>query len=271
MNSPLWLTEWVAPLAIGACIGSFLNVCIYRIPLGKSIIAPASRCAACGIELPWKYNIPILAWFLLRGRCACKLTRLSFRYPLVEALTAVLFLWLWNSYPPLLASVYILMACGLVIATFVDIDLFIIPDRISLGGIVVGLILSTLIPELHGQATWRAGLVHSAVGMVTGGGILIGIAILGALIFRKEAMGMGDIKLLAAMGAFLGWQAVLFIIAASSIVGALYGILQMLRKQTRWGMPIPFGPFLALAALAYVLGAHYFVTMYFDSLSAPLE
>ncbi len=270
MIEAAWLTHWVTPLAIGACIGSFLNVCIYRIPHGKSIVAPSSRCAACGIQLPWKHNIPVLAWFLLRGRCSCQLTKLSFRYPLVEALTAFLFLWIWNSYPPALAAAYLIMASGLIIATFVDIDLFIIPDRISLGGIVVGLILSTLIPELHDQDTWKGGLIHSAVGMVAGGGILLGIAILGALIFRKEAMGMGDIKLLAAMGAFLGWQAVLFIIAASSIVGAVYGILQMLRKQTRWGMPIPFGPFLALAALAYILGAHYFVTAYFDSLSTPL-
>jgi len=264
-----FLLNWIFPLGIGACIGSFLNVCIYRIPLGRSIVLPSSRCAACGIKLRWQENLPILSWVILKGHCRCGLTRLTGRYPLVETLTAILITWIWNLYPPDLALVYILFACGLLIATFVDIDLFIIPDSISLGGIVAGLVLSLLLPSLHDQATLRAGLVHSAIGMVLGGGILIAIAILGALVFRKEAMGMGDIKLLAAMGAFLGWQAVLFIIAFASIVGAVYGILQLLRKQTRWGMAIPFGPFLAIAGITYLLGAHVLVDAYFASLSQP--
>ncbi|MEO0454647.1 MAG: prepilin peptidase [Verrucomicrobiota bacterium] len=265
------LLQWIAPIAIGLCIGSFLNVCIYRIPLSRSVVFPASRCAPCGRKLSWFQNIPVLSWAMLKGRCSCGLTRLSFRYPLVEILTALLITAVWQLYSPPLSLLYILVICGLLVATFVDIDLYIIPDLISLGGIVIGLIASASLPSLHGQASWTGGLWYGFIGTLVGGGTLLSVALLGTIVFRKEAMGMGDVKLLAAIGAFLGWQSIFFIIAVSSLTGAVFGIVQMLGRQVRWGMPIPFGPFISLGALIYILGARQSVDEYFESIRPLFE
>ena len=263
LNNPQFLILHVlGPILFGACIGSFLNVCIYRMPLNRSVVSPRSRCFTCGIALPWQVNIPIFAWFLLRGRCSCQLTKLSFRYPLVEFLTAFLTLWVWNLFPMAEALIYLLFCYALIVATFIDIDHFIIPDEISLGGCVVGLLLSTLVPQLHGATSHLGGFVHSLIGLLFGGGLLIVIAVGGKLLLRKEAMGMGDIKLVAAMGAFLGWQAPLFIIAVSSMLGSIIGIGLMIQKQRRWGIKMPFGPFLATAAIIYVLHGHEWMAQY---------
>jgi leader peptidase (prepilin peptidase) / N-methyltransferase len=254
--------HYLVPILFGACFGSFLNVCIYRMPLGKSVIFPSSRCAACGSPLPWQVNLPILSWFLLRGRTACCDTPLHFRYPLVEIITAALSLWIWNLYPPALALSYLVFTYGLIVATFIDIDHFIIPDEISLGGCVLALLLSLLIPELHHTPEHLHGLLRSFIGLLFGGGLLLAIALLGSWLLRKEAMGMGDVKLMATMGAFLGWKAPLFIIALSSLLGSIIGISLMIRKQKRWGLKMPFGPFLALAALIWVLGGHHWMERY---------
>ena len=247
---------------IGSCIGSFLNVCIYRIPLGRSIVHPGSHCAACGAEIPWHHNIPVLGWFLLRGKAACCGTRIDLRYPVVEFLTALAITVLWNFYPPLIALAYVVFVCGLIVATFIDFDHYIIPDRITLGGCLAGLFFSTLLPRLQDQSTHWQGLVHSGYGLLLGGGLLFLIAVAGAVILKKEAMGMGDVKFLAAMGAFLGWQAPIFIITVSSLLGSVFGIALMLRKQRRWGLKIPFGPFLALAAGIWLLGGKQWMAAY---------
>jgi leader peptidase (prepilin peptidase) / N-methyltransferase len=267
LNVDAWTLEsgilqMVMPFILGACVGSFLNVCIYRMPLGRSIIRPASRCAACGTALPWHLNIPVLSWICLRGNSACCSTRITARYPLVEFITALLSVWIWNLFPPLLALTYLVFTYGLIVATFVDIDHFIIPDEISLGGCVVGLILSALLPQLQETDNHLAGLVNSLLGLVFGGGVLLVIAVVGSFVMRKEAMGMGDIKLIAAMGAFLGWKAPLFIIAVSSILGSVIGIGMMIQKQKRWGLKMPFGPFLAMAAVVWILGGHQWMTAY---------
>ncbi|NJK92877.1 MAG: prepilin peptidase [Blastochloris sp.] len=258
------ILNYIAPFLFGACLGSFLNVCIYRMPLNRSVVAPRSRCAACGIPLPWQHNLPIPAWFLLRGRCSCQLTKLSFRYPLVEALTALLTVWIWNSHSPALALVYIVFSYALIVATFIDIDHFIIPDEISLGGCLAGLLASFLLPELQGTQFHFQALLNSLLGLLFGGGLLLGIAVIGTFLLRKDAMGMGDVKLIAAMGAFFGWQAPLFIIAVSSVAGSVIGIGMMIQQQKRlgFGLKMPFGPFLALAAILWMLGGKLWMENY---------
>lgn len=245
-------------------MGSFLNVCIYRWPLGRSVIRPGSHCHACGAPIRWQHNLPILSWFLLRGRTACCHVPLDSRYPLVEALTALLFAIVWNLWPPLVAAAYCLGTAGLIVATFVDLDHYIIPDEVSLGGIVAGLALSALLPALHDAPSWWPSLKASLLGVAVGGGGLWAIAFLGSIIFRKEAMGMGDIKLLAAMGAFLGWPAVPFIIGLASMLGAVVGGALLLRRHKLWGVRLPFGPFLAAAALVWILGGHRWMENYLE-------
>jgi len=253
-------------LLTGACIGSFLNVCIYRIPLNKSVVHPGSHCAACGAPIPWFLNLPVLGWFILNGKTACCGTRLDLRYAMVEALTAILFAWIWLLYPPLTAAIHLLVVCALIVATFIDIDHFIIPDRITLGGCVAGLVVSTIYPPWQGRSSPLHGFLASFEGLLLGGGLLLFIAICGRLILRKEAMGMGDVKFLAALGAFLGWKAPLFIIAVSSLCGSIIGISLMLRRQKRWGLKMPYGPCLALAALIWQLGGHLWMAQYLKSL-----
>jgi leader peptidase (prepilin peptidase)/N-methyltransferase len=249
---------------MGLCLGSFLNVCIYRLPHGRSIATEGSRCFACGIRLPWWRNIPVLSWLAQRGRCGCGLVKLDSRYPLVEILTAAWCTAVWqvHGHQPALALTYLALGCALLVATFIDIDHFIIPDEISLGGCVAGLILSTLVPALHQRHDWLAGLGQSALGLAVGGGGLLAIALLGSAALRKDAMGMGDVKLLGALGAFLGWDATLFIIALSSMLGASFGLSLILVRRNRWGAPIPFGPYIVAAAMVWILGGSAWLDAY---------
>ena len=256
----LWMDLLI--FGLGACAGSFLNVCIYRMPLNKSVVFPGSHCAACGCPIPWYYNIPIISWFVLKGKATCCGSRIDARYALVEALTALGFFLLWMKYPPILVAVYAFFFCGLVIATFVDLDHFIIPDEISLGGCVFGIVLSALVPELHHTASIWTSVKASVIGFLVGGVGLFAIAIGGMLILRKEAMGMGDVKLMAAMGAFLGWQAPLFILPVASCIGSVCGIAILLRKGKMLGVRIPFGPYLALAAMIWIFGGNVWMEHY---------
>ncbi len=239
----------------GACIGSFLNVCIHRIPREESIVHPRSRCPGCGAPIAWYDNLPVISFFALRGRCRKCGERISLRYPFVELLTAVLFLALWNRYgldPRTL--VYMAVAGGLIVATFVDIDFMIIPDRISLGGMPAGLLASALVPSLHGADSAGDSLISSLIGLAAGSGSLYLVAWLGRLAFKKDAMGLGDVKLLGAIGAFLGWQGVVFTILASSILGSVFGVAMILAGGRAWQSKIPYGPYLAAAAVIWILG-----------------
>jgi leader peptidase (prepilin peptidase)/N-methyltransferase len=230
---------------LGAVIGSFLNVCIYRIPAGESIVHPPSRCPACGSGIRWYQNIPILSYLFLRGRCTGCGVRISPRYPLVEALTGLLFaLVLYRFGFQWVTPVYWLFAAALIVITFIDLDHQIIPDVISLPGIVVGFLCSFAVPWL----TWT----DSLLGILVGGGSLYLVAVGYELLTRKEGMGGGDIKLLAMIGAFLGWKAVLPIVFISSFMGTLVGVPVMLIKKADSRLAIPFGPFLAAAALFYL-------------------
>ncbi len=264
---PWYLFFTILSVAWGAAIGSFLNVCIYRIPEDISVIKPDSRCPKCEHPIKWRHNIPILSYFLLRGKCAYCGARFSPRYALVELLVAILFLLVWLKFDitmgprPLglvpitsiaLVPVYCLVVMGLVLGTFVDFDHMIIPDRVTLGGIVCGLIASALVPALHGETSILRSLMWSGIGAAAGWGLLWGVAMLGEFIFKKEAMGFGDVKLMGAIGAFFGWKAILFTVMVSSLAGSVVGISFILLGKKELQSRIPYGPYLSLAALLWM-------------------
>ena len=230
---------------LGVVIGSFLNVCIYRIPAGESIVSPGSRCPHCGTPILWYQNIPIFSWLVLGGKCASCKGSISIRYPMVEALTGVLFALVFYRFGIQWATpVYWLFCAALVAITFIDLDHQIIPDVISLPGIPIGFLCSFALPWI----SWT----DSLFGILLGGGSLFAVAAGYELLTKKEGMGGGDIKLLGMMGAFLGWQAVLPVIFLSSLIGSLVGVPLMLIKKADGKLAIPFGPFLALGALIYL-------------------
>lgn len=240
---------------LGACLGSFANVCIYRMPKGRSIIVPRSCCPHCSNPIAWFDNIPLVSFILLGGKCrACK-GEISKRYFLVELLAGTLFLLIWLRYGfDLRTPVYWMIATGLIIGTFIDFDYMIIPDQITIGGIFAGLVISVIFPSLHGVVRHFDGFKASFIGLLTGGMILWLVGELGRVAFKKEAMGMGDVKLLAAVGGFLGWQAVIFTVMISSLTGAMAGIIMVLCGQREMSSKIPFGPYLALAAIIWIIG-----------------
>lgn len=248
----------------GACVGSFLNVCIYRIPRDESVVTPRSHCPHCNTSIPWYLNIPVFSWLCLRGKCATCKGPISFRYTLVELLTALLFLVVFLKWAdpatlampfllhPGMIPVYWLFLSGLVLGTFVDFEHFIIPDSVTIGGMAAGMILSGLVPSMHGTDLWWLGLLRAGVGLATGFGLLLAVAWIGELIFKKEAMGFGDVKLMGAIGAFLGWQAVLFTLFAASLLGSVCGLLMIACGGVKLQSRIPFGPYLAAGAMVWL-------------------
>ncbi len=240
-----WWIIWAFVLWIGLCIGSFLNVCIYRMPREISVAMPPSHCPKCEHKIQWYENIPLLSYLFLRGKCSDCKVRIPWRYPAVEAFTGftAVATFLHYGFTPV-AGVYFVFFCALITLSVIDYDFKIIPDEISVGGMVVGLILSFLIPQLHGTDERWLALGHSISGILIGGGVLYLTAILGDFVFRRESMGGGDIKLLGMAGALLGWKyAVLtFFIAPFFAMGP--GLIQLMRKKNS---EIPYGPFLSMA------------------------
>jgi leader peptidase (prepilin peptidase) / N-methyltransferase len=226
---------------LGLCIGSFLNVVIYRLPLKKSIASPPSRCRNCDYLLRWYDNIPVLSWLRLRGRCRKCGTGVSIQYPIVELITGALFvlvIWL-TPVGPLLASRLILV-CILIALFGIDLEHQILPNSITLPGIVIGLLFSLIAPP-----GWKDALV----GALLGGTILYGIAWAYYLWRREEGMGMGDVKMLAMIGAFLGWKAVLVTLVLSSFAGAIIGLAMMAVQKGDMKYALPFGTFLAIGTV----------------------
>lgn len=360
-NPELWAAVpfhfWTVVIFVfGSMVGSFLNVCIYRMPLGLSVVSPPSHCPHCRYSIPWYLNIPLVTWLYLRGKCGNCGAPISARYFLVELLTALMFTACWLTFGPksaALALVYCLFVSGLIVATFIDFEHFIIPDEITLGGMVAGFICSLLVPGLHGATSITGALKASLIGMAVGAGIIYGVLRLGKLMFGRqrvtlpaetpilftetsvqlpdkeipyedvfyresdtiqiearriemadrcyqnvhlrlspttlrigedefnpeevpylraisaevvlprEAMGLGDVKFMGAIGAFLGWKAVLFSLMASSTIGAAVGItLILMRRQS--SRVLPYGPYIALAALIWVFGGWRFVQWWFQ-------
>lgn len=352
----------VFAFVLGACIGSFLNVCIYRLPLGLSVNEPKrSFCPACKHPIPWHYNLPLISWMFLRGKCAHCGAGIAFRYFAVELLTAVLFLAVWLTQPWILAFPYWALVSLMIVATFIDFEHFIIPDEITWGGVAAGLVMSFAIPPLMGTDSNLESLLWSLVGAAVGYFLLWGVVEAGKLAFGKkrmkfdepqpferhrqdddadvklgdeamkwsdlfaretdrlilhctsaefngkktgpttltffynrvihnateypldkiddieaivteviiprEAMGFGDVKFIAAIGAFLGWKAVLFTVMAASVVGAVVGVTAIAIGRRELSAKIPFGPYLALGALVWIFSGMRIVAWYLNLLT----
>lgn len=236
-------TSWLLTLSglLGLAVGSFLNVCIYRLPLDQSLAFPASHCTNCNRKLNWFENVPVLAWLVLRGRCRTCHTRISAVYPLVELFTGVMFAWAaWQYGPGWLLVSRMLFGCMLIVLFFIDLRYRILPNPITVGGTVVGFLLSFVAPP---------GWVSSLIGLVIGGLIPLALAEAYLRLRKIEGLGMGDVKMLALIGAFLGWQLVLLTLALASILGSLVGVGMILARRGDMKYALPFGTFLAIAAM----------------------
>jgi len=272
----------------GAVVGSFLNVCIYRIPENRSVIYPGSTCS-CGKPIAWFDNIPILSWFLLRGKARCCSETFSIRYAMIELLTGVLFYASWRLHPPVVAIIGFLFIAFLICSTFIDFDHMIIPDRFSVGGMIIGVLISVFFPALHvsGDKFLLSNIesgVTSIIGAFVGAGLVYWISVLGEIAFRKPAMGEGDVKFVGFIGAFCGWQGAVFSMFGGAFIGSVVLLPVILigrflnRSNDRddeikddnddsieLGSHIPFGPMLAIGGLMYFLGFSKYVDAYFEN------
>jgi leader peptidase (prepilin peptidase)/N-methyltransferase len=348
----------VAFFVFGSIVGSFLNVCIHRLPLGQSIVSPPSHCPRCQYSIPWYLNIPLVTWLYLRGKCRNCGAAISIRYFLVELLTAVTFMSCWLAFgkqSAWLALVYAVFLAGLIAATFIDFEHFIIPDEITVGGVVAGFVCSFLLPSLHSETLVSGSLRQSVLGIVAGAGIVYAILRLGKLlfgrqkvtlpadtkiifsetavhlpdkeipyedlfyrrsdaitldartvelvdrcyqearvrltpaslrigeeeldpeevphleavsneiVFPREVMGLGDVKFMAAIGAFLGWQGVVFSLMLSSMIGSVVGVTLIAFRKREWSSRLPYGPYIALAAAIWVFGGKRLVQWWFGT------
>jgi leader peptidase (prepilin peptidase)/N-methyltransferase len=338
--------------ALGCIVGSFLNVCIHRLPLGMSIVTPKSHCPHCKYSIPWYLNIPLVTWLALRGRCKNCGAPISLRYFVVELLTGVAFLSCWLAFDdaghPLqsmpVALVYAIFLAGLIVATFIDFENLIIPDEITIGGMVAGFAASFFLPSLHDASTLNIGMRRSFIGAIVGAATIYTILRLGKWLFGRqrvklpvetkiiftdtsvhlpdkeityeelfyrrsdvivlhartvelvdrgykdvvvrlspsaleigkekmnpddvpcmeavsteivlprEAMGLGDVKFMGAIGAFIGWQGVMFSLMLSSMIGAVIGVTLIAMRRREWSSRMPYGPYIALAAAIWIFG-----------------
>lgn len=236
----------------GLIVGSFLNVCIYRIPKNKSIVWPPSACPKCGNGIKWYDNIPVFSFLWLRGRCRNCKDKISVQYPLVEFISAALtVLFVWHYGLSLWTAVLLVAVYALIILSVIDLELMIIPDRFSLGLIVLGLVFAWANPNFSG--IWWERLLSSLLGAGVGLFGVLAIALLGYVLFRKEAMGGGDVKLMGGVGALIGWEGVITTVVLASALGLVYSIFLMIYKGKKRGDAIPFGPFLSAGALINML------------------
>ncbi len=244
---------------IGLCIGSFLNVCIYRLPIGQSIAFPPSHCPQCGAAIRFYDNIPVFGWLFLKGRCRDCQTAISPRYPLVELLTGLLAVCVCLKFNLAMeTAVYFVFIATLLVITFIDIDHRIIPDRITLPGIPLAFIAAWFLPDI----TWQTSLI----GMIVGGGSLLLVAVGYSFLTGKEGMGGGDIKLLAMIGALCGWKGVIFTIFVGSLIGSITGIIAMLKSDQGMKSALPFGPFLSIGAVSYIFFGPQIIAWYLSTL-----
>jgi leader peptidase (prepilin peptidase)/N-methyltransferase len=340
----------------GAVVGSFLNVCIYRMPRGLSVVSPPSACPHCHTQIRWYHNIPLVTYLAIGGKCRYCGAKITPRYFLVELLTALAFLAVWLQFGSWRPVIYWVLIAGFIVATFIDFEHFIIPNEITLGGVVVGLVASAVYPPLHDALSVPASIGQSLLGILCGGGVLYLVVELGKLLFGKrkvpldpdtkivihdgklivgeeelpwedmffrdsdritfrattlqyndqtfadaqvvvtetglqindqkfdltatdnieattdliiiprEAMGLGDVKLLAAIGAFLGWKATLFTVFISSVLGGVVGLALIILQRTNWQGRIPYGPYLVVGALLWIFFGQQLVYWYMNFL-----
>ena len=241
----------------GLCVGSFLNVCIYRIPAEKSIIFPGSTCPNCDSSIRFYDNIPLLSYLVLGGKCRQCQTPISFRYPMIELMAGAFSVGLYLKFGLSIESaVYFIFISVLIVIAFIDIDHRIIPDRITLPGIAFFFGAALALPGL----SWT----DSLLGILIGGGSLFAVAVVYHLLTKREGMGGGDIKLLAMIGALVGWKGVFFTIFVSSALGTLSGLLIMAATRQNLKLAVPFGPFLSIGAAVYVFFGPQLVLWYFQ-------
>jgi len=253
--------------SFGAILGSFFNVCIYRLPEDKSIVRPRSQCPKCGHPIAWYDNIPILSYIILGAKCRHCRAEISIRYPLVEMLTAVLFavtghVLLSRGEPTAVLIVYLAFVGALIVLSFIDLDHMLLPDDITIPGMVLVVVLSGVFPTLQefpGGGRYAIAVVSNArlnavanslIGMAVGAGLIYLTGVLGKLAFRKEAMGFGDVKLMGLMGGLMGTWFVILIYFVGPIFGVVFGVIVLLTKGEHH---IPYGPFLSMAAMTMVL------------------
>jgi leader peptidase (prepilin peptidase) / N-methyltransferase len=282
------LIVWLG-LFVGACLGSFLNVVVYRVPRDLSVVRPASRCPHCTARIPWSQNLPILGWLYLKGRAKCCGKKILLRYFLVELFTGLMFAWVCYSFIQdqemgiLIAScIFAWLMIGVVA---VDSETMLIPDRFSLGGACVGFVLSMYFPSLHGIIHHPMGMekmlgaFQSLLGILIGSGLLYWIGALASRAFGREALGEGDVKLLGCVGAFCGWKGAVFSIFGGAMIGCAFLLLVFLFQKIRptesllkdslgFGVEIPFGPYLALAGMSYFFGLRTWVDPWFNWIDA---
>ena len=239
--------EMVFVFIIGSIVGSFLNVCIYRIPKRQSVVFPPSHCPHCKKNIHWYDNIPILSYIVLGGRCSFCKKKIHPRYILIEIMTALLILGLFvylGMGPKFI--VYAAFVSALIVVAFIDLQIQEIPDEITLGGVVLAVLFSFLFPSIQDQTLKIAALGQSVVGAAVGGALIYAMGVLGGAVFKKEAMGGGDVKLMAFIGSVIGWKLTVLAFFIAPFTGAAIGIAQKRRKGPD---TIPYGPHLALAAV----------------------
>ena len=239
---------------LGLMIGSFMNVCIYRLPRGMSPVRPRSSCTSCGHMIAWYENIPIASYLVLRGRCRGCGAGISMMYPIVEAITGAMFLGAYLLYgPSLLLIARLLFGCAMIVLFVIDLQHKILPNVITLPGIVAGLLLSGVAGP---------GWVASLIGIAAGGGMLWGIAEIYYRVRKEEGLGMGDVKMLAMIGAFLGWKLMLLTLVLSSFSGSIVGAILMVSRKESLKYALPFGTFLAVGAIVAAAAGDRLVAWY---------
>lgn len=247
--------EAVLSVVMGLIVGSFLNVCIHRLPRDESVVAPPSRCPACGALIRWFDNIPLLSFLFLGGRCRACRGRIAWRYPLVEALTGSLFLLTVSRFGIAARTIFVLIfICGLIVATFIDLDHEIIPHAITLPGIPLGLVGSLITRDPSPR--------DAAAGALIGAGLVYLVAVYAEVAFKKESMGGGDVNLLAMIGAFLGWRQALLSFFSAVVTGACVSVALIATRVLSRKDRIPFGPFLSLGAIVALFWGHVVVDWY---------
>jgi len=263
-------------LLFGLIVGSFLNVCIARIPLELSIVSPASQCPRCKTPIRWFDNIPLVSYAVLRGRCRTCGQPISWRYPLVELLNGLLFLWVFSEFGMTGEALLVMALCSsLVVITFIDLDHQIIPDVITYPGMVIGLLVApffmTALAEplpfglaglLPPMGQYSTSFLNALIGLVLGGAPLYVIGLLWEKLRKVEAMGGGDVKFMAMVGAFLGWKGAFLTIMLGAISGSVVGVALIMLKKHQADKVIPFGPFLVFGTLLALFNGYEIISWY---------
>lgn len=253
-----WAYSLPGLLLLGCCWGSFLHLCAVRLPKGESVVWPRSHCPVCMTSVRSYDAVPLLSWLVLRGRCRHCGTGIGWRYPVAELVCGFLFVLLGGLFPySWMLLPYGVLVSLLFVGSVVDLDEQWIPDVCSLGAVIAGVLFSAFMPSIHGEETAVAGLQESLLGTGAGAGLLWGVGWVGKMILKRDAMGLGDVKLLGGIGAFLGWEAVLFVVFCGAALGVFVTIPLLLIGKRSAAEAIPFGPYLSAGAVVWLLGGEW--------------